>query len=63
MNFDPEGRRAVAQFLNGVAVAIIGVGAIAPILAGNVSWKAFAAAILGLGLGVVAVWAAKGQPR
>lgn len=35
MRLDRESRRAVAQFLNGIAVAVIGIGTITPILAGN----------------------------
>ena len=60
MRLDRESRRTLAQFLNGIALAVIGIGAITPILAGNQSWTAFAAIISGSGLCAVALWAARG---
>lgn len=61
MRLNRESRRSLAQFLNGIAVAVIGIGAITPILTGNPSWTAFAAIILGVGLCAVALWAARGH--
>ena len=61
MRLDRESRRSLAQFLNGIAVAVIGIGAIAPILAGNPSWTVLVAIIMGAGLGAVALWAARGH--
>lgn len=61
MRLDRESRRTLAQFLNGIAVAVIGIGAIAPILAGDPSWTVCAAIISGAGLCAVALWATKGH--
>ena len=61
MRLDRESRRTLAQFLNGIAVAVIGIGAITPILAGDLSWMVFAAIISGAGLSAVALWATRGH--
>ena len=37
MRLDREGRRTVAQFLNGIAVAVVATMLIAPIAGGNVN--------------------------
>ena len=50
MRLGRESRRSLAQFLNGIAVAVIGIGAITPILAGNPSWSVLVAIITGAGL-------------
>lgn len=59
MKLDRDGRRTVAQFLNGMAVAIIGIGAVTPVVAGHASLSAFAAILLATGLSLVAVWMAR----
>lgn len=61
MRLDRESMRAVAQFLNGIAVAVIGIGAITPILAGNPSWTVLPSMFSGAGLCAVALWAVRGH--
>lgn len=61
MRLDRESRRTLVQFLNGIAVAVIGIGAITPTLAGNPSWTVLLAIITGACLCAVALWAARGR--
>lgn len=56
MKLGRDGKRTIAQFINGVAVAVIGIGAVTPAVAGHASWSAFAAVLLATGLTLVAVW-------
>ena len=56
MKLDRDSRRTVAQFINGVAVAVIGIGAVTPVAGGDASWQAFVAVLLATGLSLVAVW-------
>lgn len=46
MPFNREARRTFAQFLNGVAVATMGPGVIAPMIAGNVAWRPIVTAVI-----------------
>lgn len=46
MRLDREGRRTVAHFLNGVAVAILVVGALGPVASGDAAGASVAFTIL-----------------
>lgn len=47
MKLERESRRAVAQFLNGLAVAMVAALVLAPFAGGTARWELGAAAILG----------------
>lgn len=46
MRLDREGRRTMAQFLNGLAVATLSLGALAPMVAGTATVAASAVAFI-----------------
>lgn len=56
MRLDREGRRTLAQFLNGIAVAAVGMGVLAPVLEWDLSWRIPIAIILGGGFHIAAAW-------
>ncbi|KQX35355.1 hypothetical protein ASD04_15055 [Devosia sp. Root436] len=50
MRLDREGRRTVAQFLNGLAVAMLATGVLAPLAGGTPQGAMTAAALIGAAL-------------